>query len=98
MRVLSLVLLPIAAAAAAAEQMPANPPSAVERLEIPTPPAPQPGREALPTEGSGSSAPAARPVTRENEALFRDFEAWLKQQNLSRAAPKAARPAARADG
>ena len=57
---------------AAAQRMPANPPAKVERAELPPPGA---GFPPQPREGAGSSSDA-----RDEVALFREFQAWLKEQ------------------
>ena len=70
---LSIPLLVALAVAlpAAAQRMPANPPPKVERGELPPPGASPPA----PREGAGSSSEA-----RDDDALFREFQAWLKER------------------
>ena len=60
------VALPVAA-----QPMPANPPAKVERAELPPPGA----SPAPPRESAGSSSAA-----RDDAALFREFQAWLKER------------------
>jgi hypothetical protein len=71
---LSIPLLVALAVAlpAAAQRMPANPPPQVERAELPPPGAASPP---WPREGAGSSSEA-----RDDVAIFREFQAWLKEQ------------------
>ena len=83
MRASILLLFALAAAfPAAAQHMPANPPAKVERAELPPPGSSMPP----PRESAGSSSAA-----RDDEALFREFDAWLKQHQPPIPQPKPAK-------